>query len=253
MKESELRRLGIVKAEKVIEVPRMTVGVDGLTRGGRTTFAFTMPDPIGVITNDPMTKTIVKKELAKGREIHLREFPEAYTQAEGKPLWEDFRKVYTWMLANFRSLIVDTDSGAWSLQRMAAFGKLSQVMPNQYVTINTRKRMMFREAEDGNCNVCFVYKAKKLYKENKKGQAQWDGVSYERDGFGESQSLLQVNIRAFKEPPSEDLSVEERFKLEVTNCTHNAELDGEVLEYPLNNFAALAGEVFPESDPETWE
>ncbi len=157
------------------------------------------------------------------------------------------------MLANFRSVLIDTDSGAWSLQRMAAFGKLSQVMPNQYVVINTRKRMMLREAEDSDCNVCFIYKAKPLYVENKKGQGQWDGKTYSRDGFGESASLLQVNVRAFKEPPDEELEVYERFKLEVTNCTQNAELDGEILEYPLNNFSALACAVFPLSEPEEWE
>jgi len=253
MKSSELSRLGIVKAEKSIEVPRLTIGVDGLEKEGKTTFAFTMPDPLGVLTNDPMTKTIVEKELANGREIYIKYFPEAYTQDKGKKIWEEYRKAYTAMLANVRSLVIDTDSGAWSLQRMAAFGKLSQVMPNQYVVTNTRKRMMIREAEDSDCNVCFVYKVKKRYVENKKGMAQWDGKSYDRDGFGETGYLLQVNLRAFKEPPGDGLSVNERFKLEVMNCTHNAELDGKILEYPLNNFATLAGDVFPMSEPEDWE
>jgi len=253
VKESELKRLGIHKAERSIEVPRLTIGVQGLEKDGKTTFAFTMPDPLGVITNDPMTKTIVQKELANGREIYIKYFPEAYSQDTGKKIWEEYRKVYTTMLQNMRSLVIDTDTGAWSLQRMAAFGKLSQVMPNQYVVTNTRKRMMIREAEDSNCNVCFVYKVKKRYVENKKGMAQWDGKSYDRDGFGETGYLLQVNLRAFKEPPENGLSVEKRFKLEVMNCTHNAELDGEIMTYPLNNFAALAVEVFPESDPETWE
>jgi len=99
--------------------------------------------------------------------------------------------VLTFMLANFRSVIVDTDTGAWSLQRMAAFGKLSQVPPNMYIVTNTRKRMMIREAEDSNCNVCFIYKAKKVYVKTKKDKmGQWDGKTYERDGFNESRALL---------------------------------------------------------------
>lgn len=81
---------------------------------------------------------------------------------------------------------------------------------------------------------------------------QWNG-EWERDGFNQSGFLLEVNLRAFKEPPGDGLAVEERFKFEVINCNNNAELDGEIMEYPLNNFAALAVEVFPQSEPEDWE
>ena len=158
------------------------------------------------------------------------------------------------MLKNMRSLIVDTDTGAWVLQRMAEYGKLSQVPPNMYVTANARKAKMIREAKASNCNVCFVYKVKKVYvKTAKDKMGSWDGKTWERDGFNQSGFLCHVNLRAFKEPPENGLSVEERFKLEVINCNQEASLDGEILEYPLNNFAALAGEVFPESSPEEWE
>jgi hypothetical protein len=252
IRDAELKELGIYKAKPIIETPRLTIGVEGLEKEGKTSFAFTLPDPLAVLTNDPMTKTIVAKEVAKGRDIFCREFKEAGTQKVGEKLWEEYKKVYTYCLNNFRSMVIDTDSGAWALQRMAAFGKLSQVMPNQYVTTNTRKRMMIREAGESNCNVCFVYKVKPEYKENKKGMGQWTG-NYVREGFGETGYLLQVNLLAFKEPPGNGLSVEERFKIKVLNCTQNAELDGEVFEYPMVNFAMLAGEVFPENNIEDWE
>lgn len=171
MKSSELQRLGIHKAEKSIETPRLVWGVHGLEKEGKTSLGFTMPDPLGVMTNDPMTNAIVQKELAKGREgILLREFPDVESQAEAKPIWEKYQEVYSWMLANMRSLIVDTDTGAWSLQRMAEYGKLSQVPPNMYITANARKSKLIREAKKSNCNVCFVYKVKKVYIKNQEGQ-----------------------------------------------------------------------------------
>jgi len=253
MKDAELKRLGIHKAERSIEVPRMVLGIHGLEKEGKTTFGFTMPDPLGVITDDPMTNAIVQKELAKGREIYIKEFPNVESQDEAKPIWKEYQRVYTAMLANMRSLLVDTDTGGWQLQRMAEYGKLSQVPPNLYITANARKSKLIREANDSNCNVCFIYKVKKVYVKTKKDKmGQWNG-EWERDGFNQSGFLLQANLRAFKEPPENGLSVEERFKLEVINCNNNAEMDGEILEYPLNNFAALAVEVFPESDPEEWE
>jgi len=58
----ELERLGIVKATKSKDPLRLIYGVHGLEKDGKTTFGFGMPDPLGVITNDPMTDTIVQKE-----------------------------------------------------------------------------------------------------------------------------------------------------------------------------------------------
>lgn len=255
--KKELTRLGIERAKPLVELPRLTIGVDGLAKEGKTTFAFTMPTPLGVITMDPMTKSVMRKEVAKGREIYECKFPTPNTQEEGKTLWTKYRNVYTAMLGEYRSLIIDTDTAAWAMQRMAAYGKLSQVPPNQYVVTNTRKRMMIEEAENSNCNVCFIYKVKKEYKagkskHGKETMGQWTG-NYDRDGFGESNFLLQVNLRAFKEPPDKDMAVEKRFKLQIVNCTQNAELDGEILEHPMNDFTSLACQVFPESDPEGWE
>ena len=249
----ELERLGIVKAVKSTRPRHLVYGVHGLEKEGKTTFGFGMPDPLAVITNDPMTESIVQKEVEKGRDIDLREFPDVESQATAKPVWEEYQKVYSYMLKNYRSLIVDTDTGAWVLQRMAEYGKLSQVPPNAYVTANARKGKLIREAKDSDCNVCFVYKVKKVYvKTAKDKMGSWNG-EWERDGFNQSGFLLQANLRAFKELPEEGLAVEERFKVEVINCTFNAELDGEVLEYPLNNFSALACAVFPMSEPEEWE
>ena len=58
-------------------------------------------------------------------------------------------------------------------------------------------------------------------------------------------------METIKEDP-EGLDVEERFKVKVVNYTQNAGLDGEILEYPLNDFASLALSVFPESSEEDW-
>jgi len=182
----ELERLGIKKAVKSEEPRRLIIGVHGLEKDGKTSFAFTMPEPIGVLTNDPMTGTIVEKEVAKGREIYIKEFPDVESQAEAKPIWEDYQKTYTAMLKEMRSLVIDTDTGAWSLQRMAEYGKLSQVPPNLYITANARKNKLIREAKQSNCNVCFVYKVKKVYVKTKKDKmGQWNG-EWERDGFNQS-------------------------------------------------------------------
>ena len=80
----------------------------------------------------------------------------------------------------------------------------------------------------------------------------WKG-DYERAGFRETGNLLMLNVEIIKIPATEDLEIEERFKVKVINCTETAEMDGVVLEYPLNDFVSLATMIYPESDAEDWE
>ena len=254
----EFKKLGISRVEKSTERPRLTIGLDGLPKTGKTTWAMGMPGPIGVISNDPMTKRVAQRAESDGsKENYIRTFPETQAKQDAEKEWARYLDVYAWMLANMRSLVIDTDTGSWDLQRMAAFGKLTQVMPNQYVEVNRERRRVIRMAEDSNCNVCFIFKQKKKYVDVKRRTKQgvqtvssWTG-EYERAGFSETAYLLQVNMETIKEEP-EGLDVEERFKVKVVNCTQNAGLDGEILEYPLNDFSSLAISVFPESNEEDW-
>jgi hypothetical protein len=258
VKDQDLKKLGIQYVEETAEKPRLTIGLDGLPKTGKTTWAMGMPGPLGVISNDPMTKRVVQRAKRDGKEIYLKTFPETEDKKIAEKEWARYLEVYAWMLENLRSVIIDTDTGSWDLQRMAAFGKLTQVMPNQYVEVNRERRRIIRMSEDSNCNVCFVFKQKKKYMDVKRRTKQgvqtvssWTG-EFERAGFSETAYLLQVNMETIKENPG-DLDVEERFKVKVVNCTQNAELDGEILEYPVNDFTSLAMMVFPESVEGDWQ
>jgi hypothetical protein len=146
-----------------------------------------------------------------------------------KPLWLDLkhRLKEAWSLGQ-GTVVMDTASEAHELSRLAAFGKLTQVMAHHYGPVNAEWRELIRLAYDSTMNTVLIHKLKPMYIENVRTK------DYEVKGFGETGYLVQVNLTAH---------YGEEFSMSVDNCRQNPKLNGELLSGLMSDFGILLARV----------
>jgi hypothetical protein len=218
---------------------RLVVAVEGQEKSGKTHFALTAPGPIGFQDIDIGTEGVVDREEFLKKEIHLAEyaldFP--YEQKAAEQTWKQFTHDYKAMLgANVRTGIIDNASEAWDLLRVAKFGRLTQIMPHLYTTVNSEFRGLLRLAYKSDMNLILLHKVKKQYINE-----QWNG-KYERNGFNDIGYLVQVVVETYKQ--------DGKFFLKVLACRQNASIEGLVIDDP--TFAKLGMAVFPGTTEADW-
>jgi hypothetical protein len=228
---------------------RLIMDLHGMEREGKTTLALSAPSPIAYLQLDPGGEDIVPKIRRKypKKQIYLSKYyvdmrpnmTVSEVEALATPMWQRFTKDYEAALTQFRSIIVDTHTEAWELLRLAEFGKVAQIKPIHYGPVNAEFRRLLRIPYNNSCNVIFVHKMKRTYKDDK-----WNG-QMERAGFGGVGYEVQIEARCFWD-------AEDGYQTEIINCRQNAELRGEVVPEMLNNFASIAQMVYPDSRESDW-
>lgn len=247
---------------------RLILSVEGLEKEGKTNFALTAPGPIAYMDFDVGLEGVVEKFLRghmglPPREIYRRVDPKSglpnpyrsrhAKKADAEAEWGQFETDYYNALQRARTTVVDTGSAAWELKRLAAFGKLTQVMPHHYVGANDEFRQMINDAYDGDSNLIVLHKRKAEWKEGKDGKGQKTG-NYERSGFAEMGFLVQANLVAYRlDPNAREFEGDLGFRLYIRDCRQNPELAGMVLMNDMITFQNLAMLIEPESDPAEWE
>lgn len=233
---------------------RLIVSVTGHDKSGKTDFALSAPGPIAIQSLDIGTEGVVDKWLNGERgakEIYLSEYTADGTQKATEKEWSRFASDFKQALGlGVRTINWDTATEVWEMLRMAEFGKLTQVMPHNYAPVNAMFRRLLRTVYDSDVNLILLHKVKKEYRESpksKEGKANWTG-KYERAGFSDIGFLAQCNVFCYREV-NEDGSAGD-FALRIENCRQNPDIVG--MEIP-NDFAMLAGLVFPDVDPSEWE
>lgn len=228
---------------------RLIMDVHGLERHGKTHFALTAPGPIGYMQLDPGGIDVVPKlrRLYPRKAIYQASYFPDLTPGLGtneveriaKPVWDRFAADYEQNLPILRTLIVDTGSEAWELLRLAEFGKTTSVKPIHYGSTNAVFRRLIRIAYNYPCNVIWLHKMKRTYKDDK-----WNG-EMERAGFGGLGYEVQIQARAFRD--------EDGFQLAIEDCRQNPDLAGEVITQEMLTFPIVASLVYPETTPADWE
>jgi hypothetical protein len=130
-------------------------------------------------------------------------------------------------------VIVDTDTEVYELARLAKFGKLSQVMPQNYTEVNNEYREVLRLAYDSPMNSVFIHKMKPKYINNART------ADYEPSGFGDMEYNSQINVITYREDGDEG----PEFSVFVKDCRSNPNVNGEWLKGPMCNFEFLLGMV----------
>lgn len=267
-------------------INRLVVSLEAPEKMGKTHWALTAPDPIAVVATDTGSEEIVRKFLRAypHRRIYVNNFavPEKADKsemAEYHKEWKRMRDVIEAIRDDryFRTIIGDTGTEIWELCRLAAFGKLSQVLPQHYVAVNAEFRevikMLYARPD---LNVILTHKVKKQYVAGKEGKDVWNG-KWERSGFGDLPYLVDVNLQlrfASKKTADEIAQLEsrpslsetqgvpdpkapwqgiDRFCMELKDCRQNPDVVGEVFRGDMCSFPWLGMLVFPQSDPMYWE
>ena len=167
----QLKALGF--SDEIVEVPRRLVAsVGGREKTGKTHVALTAPAPVILFNIDLGTEGVVGKfqegfdgQEAKKVYVYDVRFQRNSTQTKDyAPLWLDLKAKLTsaWGLSG-GTVVMDTASEAHELSRLAAFGKLTQVMPHHYGPVNAEWRELIRLAYDSKMNTILIHKMRPKY------------------------------------------------------------------------------------------
>jgi hypothetical protein len=245
----DLARLGFREVDPEV-AQRVVVATMAPEKSGKTHWAFTAPGPIGAISTDTGTEEIAKRFLGSKRILmcpfrsadDIRLAGEGKKQAEQE--WKKMKDAIEGVIANphFRTLIIDTATEAWELCRLAAFGKLTQVMPHHYVEVNAEFRALIKQAyERKDLNAIFIHKVKKEYKTNREGKDVWSG-RWERSGFGDMPYLVDCNVRNYFDRESKEFGIEILDSRMEMSSAVGTQLTGD-----LCSFEMLAETLFPDT------
>ena len=225
-----LAKLGGVDATTITAIARMILGLDGLEKSGKTHFSLTAPDPIGYISLDMGLEGVVHKFKHKRIQVFEYDVP-LPTPDDAEPvdylkLWGEVRRTYTSLLITkeVRTVVVDTGTELWELNRLARFGKLSNIKPHHYGPVNAEYRQLIKLAFNSDKNLIIIHRLKDQYINDKRTG------ELERAGFKDTGFQVQCNALVYFDEE------EGEFKLKVTDSRHNPnvrelELSGSMVDF----------------------
>lgn len=267
---------GFVEASSVRARKRLLIGLDGPPDSGKTEFALSCPGPgLGIILDRGLDGCLDNPNPPKSRndnwgfKVISIPLPTQSVQREYLTYWQEFYKWYKLALENLEanSILIDGDSDSWELQRLAEFGKLTQVPPIMYTNVNAARRAMYARAWDSCKIVVFTNKIKKEYETvyNTDGTAQMDGSgkemrkwsgNYERQGFPDQDYLFHMQLSTMYRPESYNeklkVTIPASFGIRINKCKRSAEFVGAELWGEESNFRGLVQLVYPEVPLQDW-
>jgi len=209
---------------------RAITSSEGWDKSGKTHVALTAPEPIIFLDIDVGTEGVVEKFVKAGKDILQiqvrqpgRTGPVDETKAEFVPIFEDIRKRFTEALSvGEGTVVVDTMSEVYVIKRLAVFGKLHQILPQEYgIHVYPDLRDMVREAYSSKMNVIFTHKLEKNFN---------DPTKFDLVGFKEMPYLVQAHLRHWRTD-----EVPTSFRARIENCRHNPAIMGTILSSSLAN------------------
>ena len=223
---------------------RLIMSLDALEGAGKTRFALTAPGPLAFINLDEGLEGVIEPFQTQ-KQIYLCQIKlefegnkDQIVKAAEQELIK-FEKAYQAALKQARTLVIDTGTELWELMRLAAFGKLAQVMPHQYAEVNQQMTRLLKLAYDKDCNLLITHRLKPEWVNDKRtGQ-------YEFSGFKDIPFLVQAHARLWTDADG--------YHMKIGKCRQNASTVGLELTNQMIDFATLALFIFPDSSPEDWQ
>lgn len=267
---------GFVAPSAVRKRRRLLIGTDGPSDSGKSEFILSCPGPGMIICLDRGIDKVIDNpnppECRGNFGIKTIKVP-ATTDSNDTSFfqnyWKDFKDAYNAACANDDciTLGIDGDSDSWELQRLAAFGKLTQVPPLKYVEVNAARRAMYAKAHDSCKIVIATNKIKRVHEEVilpngavKMGSdgtpvKEWQG-KYDREGFSQQDYLFAIQLRHMYQLPRENAITKRmmpgQFGIKIMKCGPNSELINEELWGDQCNFRSLVEMVYPQHPPTYW-
>lgn len=232
---------------------RLIVDIAGEEKTGKTHFGLTAPGPVFMHSFDIGTEGVLEKFVAQGKRIMVAEYQLTLQPGEGtdKQVADAANHVWEQFVENFRdglasagqgTTLVDTGTEMWELIRLARFGRLVQIMPHHYTSLNKEMQGLIRESYNHNGSTVYTTKMK----------PEWESY-IGPDGKEKSRKTGRMERSGFKDMPFQVQVVGEctradrvgggsDFGLMVESCRQNPEING--VEVP-NDFDMLLTMVFP--------
>ena len=253
----------------------LMIGVDGLPDSGKSEFIFSCPDPgICICIDRGIDPCIDNPNPPASRRPNwaVKIIPVPPNTTQRQPVYADYfkdcRDHYYKALANPDALTVaiDGDSDLWELQRLAEFGRLTQVFPQtRYTDVYASRRAMTAKAYDSGKIVIGTNKVKPEYEDvigadglpekDDKGEIKRRKTGrMERQGFPDQDYLWSIQLRCEYQPPRTNaISKKEipgQFGIRICKCKVNTSLVGAELWGDDANFTGLVQLVYPHLDPQ---
>lgn len=260
---------GFLPPDKIRKHRRLMIGTDGPANSGKTEFAISAPGPGIVICLDRGFDAMLDNQNPPPSrrsdfafKVVQAPLPTQAVQASYVDYWKQFYAIYKQALdnADCRSVVIDGDSDSWELQRLAEFGKLTQVPSILYTSVNAARRAMYARAWDSGKIIIATNKISKEYKTlrnpdntpllNNEGKEvrQWDGATYQRQGFADQDYLWQIQLRhLFRNTTNGP-----EWGIKITKCKADPSLTGYELWGPDCNFRSLVETVYPHIPIKEW-
>lgn len=250
---------------------RLMLSLEGPTNTGKSEFAHSAPGP-GIFiaqdrgleaalhnSNPPPTRQpnffydVVPAPLAEGS-----------THEQYKAAWKDYRDNHVYKaiaIPDCRTIILDGDSDSWETQRLAAFGKLTQIPSIMYTGVNAARRLFISRLYDSGKIIISTNKVKKTYKQvynvdgspkltdTGKPLREWDGKSYERQGFEDHDYLWQIQLRMIYDETRKE---SERFGAFIIKAKANPSMQNYTLWGDECNMQTLLQIVYPNFPLSDW-
>lgn len=245
---------------------RMIVSLSAPPKRGKTHFSLTAPAPIYYQAIDKGLEGVGRKFIGQ-KDIRIAEynFQIPLRSAEkgsqqivdaANVVLQKFEADMQVALAEAKSVIWDTATEMWELLMIAEFGKLGEVMPHHYAPLNARFRHWIDMFLDSDKNLIMVHKVKDEWKTNDKTGKPGATGRQVRAGFKGAGYDAHVNVECDRDYATGDTDPNAPsgdFFLRVMDCRANAELAGQSITTPMNDFAGLGQLVYPDSSAADWE
>lgn len=237
----------------------LLIGTDGWPNTGKTEFGLSAPGPGIVICLDRGYDAMLDnpnppESRSPDFAFKVIAVPLALqaTQPDYVVYWRDFYATYRKALENpdCRTVVLDGDSDSWELQRLAEFGKLTQVPSIMYTNVNAARRGMIARAFDSGKIVIATNKLKEEYAviRNAKGEPtdkREKTGGAERQGFSDQDYLWHLQLRHMRDDVK-------GFGVKIMMCKANTVLHGFELWGEECNFRTLVQVVYPNVPMERW-
>ncbi len=239
---------------------RLIIAIDGLEKAGKTNFALTAPGPIAYQNLDIGTEGVMEK-FQTTKVIHRADYQAKVNKSDDQaevikkvaPVLQQYLDDYTEVMlpamvtGKVRTGVIDTGSDLWKMFRQGRLGKLTQVMPHHYVSVNAEFSTLIKSVYNTPGNLIILHQLKSEWKDNPAtGKGNKTG-QFERDGFAGMGFLVQVNATAWRD------QVTGEFHLTVRDCRQNPTVMGLDLVGEMASFPWLGVNVYPDTVLEDWQ
>ena len=232
------------------------ISVEGLQKCGKTEFGLSMPDPLFVLNLNLGLQGVIEKHVRANKTIYVQDIqiPLSAALPGGGFTVLSTAATEKWKTAilslqealhdkEVKSIFIDTGSELWDLLRIARLGKLAQVLPVQYATVNAEFRQLLQVLLCSGKNVVLSHKVKPEYVNDQKTNR------FERAGFGDVGFDVQVELVACRDLKKDG---DDQFVITFDDCRANKNLVGQAVSGKEANFLKVVSMIYPDSKPEDW-